>query len=358
MKVLNLSLDQKILDKESAVSKRAILYGQKLDKYFVVAIGDNKELQLSDKIKVCGVSGQNKIFSFFKLRNYLRKLLAQEQFDLITIQDAYFLAFLGLCLAKKYHLKSEIQVHGFEKLSGIRKFLAKKNLSRADLLRVVSQRLKNQLVKDFGVSAEKVYIAPVAVDKLKIENSQANLQLKQKYYGKFIFLTVGRLVPVKKIALQIQALAQLDNKKVQLLIVGQGPEKKHLQDLVQEHSLQAQVDFFDWSDDIGSFYKIADCFLLTSQSEGYGMVIAEAVSVNLPVITTDVGVAGDLVEDGTNGFIVPINDLETLKRKMELIVSNSDLLSKFRNNTSKFKDKILDQEELRSKIISNWKNLL
>lgn len=355
MKVVSLSLDQKILKSGSEVSQRAKQYGDLVDKYLVAIPGDKKHLQLSDKTIVQATGGGNKIISLFKLRNFLRKILSQEKFDLITIQDPYFVAVLGLCLAKKFNLKSEIQIHGFEKFSGFRKFLAKKNLRRANLIRVVSERLKNKIIEDFQVPANNIYIAPVGVDVAKIKNSQPDLELKEKYQAKFVFLTVSRLVEVKNIKLQIKALAKLNNKNIQLLIAGEGSEKDNLQKLASEYNLQNQVDFIGWSDDLGSIYKIADCFLLTSNSEGYGMVIAEAVLADLPVIMTDVGVAGELVENNINGFVIPVNNLEILKQKMELLTKDKDILNKFRNNSSKFKNKILNKEALINKVVDHWK---
>ena len=358
MKILNISLDKNIFNRQSEVAKRAQQYGELVDKYFVIVPGSAQFLSLSDKVEIQGIAGNNKFFSLIKTGSFLKKKLSQEKFDIITIQDPYFLAFIGLGLAKKYGCKIEIQVHGFEKLQGLRKSLAKHNLCLADKVRVVSQRLKTKLSQEFGVAADKIYIAPVAVDIDKIKNSQFNDELKQKYADKFIFLTVSRLVPVKNIDLQIKALAKINNKNIQLLIAGEGPEKDNLKNLVVQHNLQDQVDFIGWLDNLAEVYKVADCLLLTSNSEGYGMVAAEAVTANLPVIMTDVGVAGELVVDNINGFVTPINDEQALKQKMSLLVEDRDLLNKFRQNCDEFKNKILAQNDLMQKVIANWQSLI
>ncbi len=332
MKVINLSLDKNILDKNSAVAQRAFLYENKLEKYLVLTPNRG-----------------NKILSLFKLFFSLRKILQQEQFDLITIQDIYFLPIIAWPLRTKYKFRVEIQVHGFEKFNFLRQNLFKYNIKQADLIRVVSERLKKELVSNFKVAENKIYIAPVAVDKNKFQN----LNLAKNKSEIFTFLTIGRLVAVKNIALQIQAIAQI-KEKCRLMIVGSGPELANLKDLTKKLKLENKVEFFSWSDDPAKFLSQADCLLLTSNSEGYAMVIAEAVLANLPVIMTDVGVAGELVEDNVNGFIVPVNNVEILTEKMSAVVSDDDLLAKFRNNTNKFKDKILAKEELINKVIDNW----
>ena len=335
MKVINLSLDKNILDKNSAVAQRAFLYEQKLDKYLVLT-----------------PNAGNKILSFFKLYFFLKQTLKAEQFDLITIQDIYFLPLITWFLQKKDNFKVEIQVHGFEKFNFLRKSLFKYNIKKADLIRVVSLRLKKELVNNFKVAENTIYIAPVAVDKNKFQN----LNLANNKSEIFTFLTAGRLVAVKNIALQIKALAAI-KEDCRLIIVGSGVELDNLKSLVKKLNLEKRVSFIDWSDKLLEFYQQADCFLLTSNSEGYAMVIAEAILADLPVIMTDVGVAGDLVEDNINGFVIPVNNLELLTEKMSTVISDDDLVAKFRNNANKFKDKILAKEELINKVIDNWKLL-
>ena len=346
MKVLSLGLDRNILDKNSSVSKRAFLYEQKLDKYLVL-VPENG----------------NKVFSFLRLFFALNKILKKEKFDLVSIQDIYFLPLLVWCLQKKYKFKVEIQVHGFEKFNFFRKILFKYNIKKADLIRVVSLRLKNELVNNFEVAENQIYIAPVAVDKNKFSEKNISIDLHQKYPGKFIFLTVSRLVPVKNIALQFEAIAKLSEdikNKIILLVIGDGPERRNLQNLVKKLQIEEQVKFIGsgFVIDLASYYQTADCFLLTSYSEGYGMVIAEAILADLPVIMTDVGVAGELVEDNINGFVVPINNVEIFKQKMELLIQDQTLLAKFKNNNKNFKDKILDKEELIDEVINNWRRVL
>ena len=346
MKVLSLGLDRNILDKNSAVAQRAFLYESKLDKYLVLVPDTG-----------------NKILALFKLYFLLKQTLKKDKFDLVTIQDIYFLPLVVWPLRARYKFKVEIQVHGFEKFNIFRRLLFKYNIKKADLVRVVSLRLKKELVNNFKLADNKIYIAPVAVDKNKFLEKNSSIDLHQEYPGKFIFLTVSRLVPVKNIALQFEVIARLSEDikhKIILLVIGDGPEKNNLQDLVKNLQIEEQVKFLGsgFSLDLVSYYKRADCFLLTSNSEGYGMVIAEAVLSDLPVIMTDVGVAGELVEDNINGFVVPVNNVEILKQKMELVIQDKNLLIKFKNNASIFKDKILDKEELINQVITNWQGLL
>lgn len=359
MRVLNLGLDQKILDENSAVAQRARAYGDLVKDYLVVVPGQRTELKLSDKVTVQGIGGSNKLFILFKIYKYLNNKLTHNRYDIITIQDVYYLAWLGTLLAKKFHLKIEIQIHGWEKFKGLRKKIARYNLHRADKIRTVSQRMKQQLIDDFDLQPEKIYVAPVAIDKHSLLADNSSVNLKQRYPGDFIFLTVGRLVPIKNVALQIGCLAGFDPSwPIRLIIVGDGPDKARLIALADNLKVRDKIEFVNWTDNLSAYYKTADCLLLTSDSEGYGMVVAEAVLADLPVIMTDVGVAGELVQDGLNGLVIPVDNASALSRSIEKVLTNPELLSKFSANAKSRHDKILDQSALVNLVVDNWRKII
>ena len=98
-----------------------------------------------------------------------------------------------------------------------------------------------------------------------------------------------------------------------LIIVGDGPMKKRLAFSVQQLSLDGNVRLENWNNDLASYYKTADLFLNISNYEGYGMAPVEALSTGLPVLMTDVGVAGDIIKDHKNGLVIPVNDKTALE---------------------------------------------
>ena len=228
MKILNLSLDESILDRNSKSAKRIIGYGDLVDGLAVIVPHkDHKEVKLSGKVFVYGSGGGNKILKLMNVYRLAKKILKRNNFDVITVQDQYFLALVGLFLARKFKIGLELQIHGFEKYSGLRKAVAGFVIPRANIIRCVSQRLKKQLINDFGVKEEKITVVPICSE-LRTDN----FKLKTKKDGdKFIFLTVGRLVAVKNISLQIMAMAEVVKKypDIELWIVGDGPERKKLE---------------------------------------------------------------------------------------------------------------------------------
>ncbi len=334
VKVLSFSLDNSLLNRPSALAGRVIEYGGLVLKYTVIVPSPkNEKIQLSEKVKAYGSGGRNKLAQLIKIYLAANKLLRQEKYDIITVQDQYYLALLGWLMAKKFKLGMEIQIHGWEKYGGWRKYLAQFMIPRADAIRAVSQRLKRQIIKEFGVSPEKITVVPIYVD-LRMSNvpglalrSGAGECLIKKDSRKFIFLTVGRLVAVKNIALQIKAMADIVKKhtRAQLWIAGDGGERKNLEILSRRLYLEKNIKFYGWQKNVADFYGQADVFLLTSNAEGWPLVIIESASYALPIIMTDMGSAGEFIKDGENGIVVEVGNGAALAKAMFNLIENEEL---------------------------------
>jgi len=349
MKILSFGLDNSLLEKNSHLARRVVGYGEIVDKYIVlVPAPKDEEKVLSNKVKVYGVGGRGKILKFLRVFNLAKKLLQGEDYDLITVQDQYYLAWLAWKLARQFKIGLEIQVHGFEKFFGWRKMIAKFVIPRADAIRVVSQRLKKQMIDDFGVKEEKITVVPIYVERI------SHIAYRTSPDGKFIFLTVSRLVPVKNIEMQIRAFKNLELrfKNIELWIAGEGELREKLE--VETHN-HASVRFFGWQNDLGKFYSQADAFLLTSNYEGWGMVIIEAASFGLPIIMTDVGCAGEVIKDGESGIVIPVGGQKELEAAMRKIIEDEDLRQKLGEGAKKAVEELPSRGETLKLYLESWR---
>jgi len=330
MKILSLGTDKSVLNINSNLTKRVIEYGQLVDKYSVVVpAGREEKINLSPTITIYSVSGNNKITSFFRLYKKAKSLIKNDSFDVITSQDAYFIGLLAIILGNKFNKGVEIQIHGWEKFNFFRRNLARFVLARADSIRVVSPRIKNQLVYDFGVDDSKITVVSVFVD---INNKEISRHPKGN--KNTIFLTVGRFVPVKNISLQIQAMFEVVKKYpgTELWIVGDGPERESIEQQIKNLGLTRNVKLLGWQSNLERYYTEADIFLLTSNSEGWPLVILEAASYGLPIIMTDVGSAGYLIINNESGIVIPVGDKDKLVEGMIRLIEDEVLRLKFSNN--------------------------
>ena len=135
-----------------------------------------------------------------------------------------------------------------------------------------------------------------------------------------MILAIGQFIHRKGFDILMQAASSV-RPDAGIYIVGGEPteEYKHLR---QELGL-TNVHFlgFQKKEQLAKIYKASDLFVLPTREDIWGLVINEAMAYGLPVVTTDRCVAGlDLVKNGVNGYIVPIEDAETLAEKLNQVL--------------------------------------
>ncbi|WP_104696969.1 MULTISPECIES: glycosyltransferase [unclassified Helicobacter] len=143
-------------------------------------------------------------------------------------------------------------------------------------------------------------------------------------------LSVGRLVPLKGFEYLIESLQYLP-KNFYLEIVGDGIYKQTLQDLIKRLNLQNRVFLVGkkTKEEISSFYAQSGIFVLPSLQESYGIVLVEALSFGLPIISTKLIPSGSdfINQDGKTGLVVPPKDPRAIANSILKISKNYDFFS-------------------------------
>lgn len=146
----------------------------------------------------------------------------------------------------------------------------------------------------------------------------------------FRVLTVALLTADKRVDLVIDAVARCaaDDKRVELRIVGDGPERRALERRVAELSLGSAVQFVGMSDRtaVRDEMRRADALVLASDAETFGVVLAEAMSCGVPVVATRSGGSDYVVEPGT-GLLVPTGDVEALTTALHRLMREPGTVS-------------------------------
>ncbi|MBY0353870.1 glycosyltransferase [Candidatus Babeliales bacterium] len=133
----------------------------------------------------------------------------------------------------------------------------------------------------------------------------------------FVVGSVGRLDAIKSYDVLVKAFAlllknvQSAGRPVKLCLVGGGQDEEKIKTLVQQLGIAQHIVLAGPRSDGARFYKLFDCFALSSQSEGLSIALLEAMAFGLPVVSTCAGTHEVLV-DGSNGFLVPVNDEQAL----------------------------------------------
>jgi len=160
----------------------------------------------------------------------------------------------------------------------------------------------------------------VDTDRFSPREKDEELLARYRLSGKTVALFVGNLQPFKGVSLLIDAIAAIPDDRIALLIVGGGYSEPALRQQVRQLGLGDRVVFAgpkSPSEDLPQHYNLADFFVLPStHSESFGLVSLEAMASGLPVIVSDLPGPSQLVEDGSNGFVCRIGDVNDLREKV------------------------------------------
>lgn len=340
MKILMISADPKVLEEGSEVAKR-------IDDYRA----------LVDDVRVLIIARPWNILGF--LRSYregvrILKIWRGERI-VITSQDPFERGCIAWLLAWRFGAPLELQVHTDflspwfwrESLKNkTRVMIARFLLARATTIRVVSERIKRSLVERRIVSEKFITTLPIFVDSMCIKNKPS-----QKSVTSFTFLIVSRFTKEKNIPLALRAFERIykDYPRTRLIIVGEGSERRRIESRIKNYELGDKVVLEGWQDDLEFYWRQADCYLLTSNYEGYGRTVVDALSHGVPVVMTDVGIAGEIVRNEENGLIVPVGDEQALVNAMQRAV---DYQWRFPPLT------LLSKEEYLKRMKENWEHAL
>lgn len=187
----------------------------------------------------------------------------------------------------------------------VRRQLARLVLPKADGIRVVSERIASSLVSRYGASIVTPAVIPIAVD----TNVPPARELPPHSFP-FALVTVGRLEPEKRIEDIIEALYLLKDTypSVGLIVVGEGSERGRLMSRVVERGLMGRVVFTGNRPDAWGLMRSAQAYIQASAYEGYGRTLIEAALARVPIITTDVGIVGEVFKGYEDVLAAPPGD--------------------------------------------------
>ena len=142
-------------------------------------------------------------------------------------------------------------------------------------------------------------------------------------------VNVGRLVKQKNQKLFIDAFCKFSETHPEYIaeIYGEGPLKKQLLNYISDKGMSEKIILKGFSNDVINDIKLASMFVMTSDYEGMSNALIKAVGMGIPSISTDspIGGARMTIIDGQSGFLVPVNEMDEIAKKMELIADDNEL---------------------------------
>ena len=183
--------------------------------------------------------------------------------------------------------------------------------------------------KYFGADENKIYYHPFtslhADEVLKEPLSETEKTRYKKKLGvdkSKMVLTIGQFIHRKGFDVLLEAWNKELDESCSLVIVGGGEEENQYRQYIADHNLEnVQLVGFKQKEEIFEYYKSADLFVLPTREDIWGLVINEAMACGLPVISTNMCLgAVELIENGINGYIVPVNNSNELTEAMKKLL--------------------------------------
>ncbi len=219
----------------------------------------------------------------------------------------------------------------------------------------VNTKYSKRLLEALGCPADRITVLPVGLDTEKFRKCDC-----RKMDEKFTILFVGRLVPFKAADRAIEICRLYKSKTgtdFQLNIVGDGPLKGTIENLIIKNQMSTQVNLIGASSQemIIELMNHSDIFLypgitVDNRAENQGLVIQEAQAMELPVLVSDAGGMAEGVIDGVSGFVIQENDLKSFTEKIESLANNFELRRHMGKAGRKFVEEEYDIKVLNKKL--------
>jgi len=268
---------------------------------------------------------------YLGIKEIVAKICQEFQFDLIHAHVALPDGYAAIKLKQIYRKPVIVIIHGQDlyvtfyrnKRCKIALFNVYKKVDRIIL---VSKKLKEISDNNVGFANKSTVISNgVAVSNILKEK---NIILGESTLDSRIILSVSYLITRKAIDFNLKAIAQLINKypNLKYLIIGNGPEMRHLKELSNNLRINKHVEFLGQlsHENVLVYMAKADIFSLPSWDEAFGVVYIEAMAQGTPVIGCQGEGIEDFVEHGITGMLVKPKDVDSLVKAMDYLLSNPD----------------------------------
>jgi len=197
-----------------------------------------------------------------------------------------------------------------------------------DKIIAVSSDIEQALVRVYGTARVVCIHNGIDLETVQVRTARLDKRKEWRIPDTVALVgTVGRLVPVKGHTVLLEALHILgkSNRPVNLLIVGDGPLRGHLEDEVRRRGLEVVVRFAGHQAESFDFINMMDVFVLPSLHEGIPMVLLEALALQRPVVATRVGGIPEVIQDGQTGLLAEPSDASSLAMLIQQMIEDPSL---------------------------------
>lgn len=321
MKVLFVSNDPGLFVEGSQVRARMRSYAEAIGELSIISRAPKTQEVHEGPLHLYGVR-TGKLFSPLVLASRAHTLILKQGIEIVSAQDPFEHGWAALRAVRGTSARLHVQVHTdflspwfrsslgvssfpMRLLNRIRILIADQVIPRAAGVRVVSTRIQTSLVRRYASRVTEIRVVPIAIS----GDVPEAVALPPASFT-FRLLAVGRLESEKRLEDILKALHHIHPQypSVGLYIAGSGREESRLKNMVRSLGLSERVVFLGERADAQGLMRSAHAFVQASAYEGYGRTLIEAALARVPIITTDVGVVGEIFEGYRDVLSVPPGD--------------------------------------------------
>ncbi|MCA0931050.1 glycosyltransferase [Lutimonas saemankumensis] len=292
----------------------SIISLRKGDPFF--SLSGNVSVRYLDYVEIKEKSKLNRLRSrlmtFFNLRNEIRKV--NPDFVLSILSSTNVLTLLSTRMLDIPVYVNDV-MSPYRKRSLLERKARKILYKRANGIIALTEEAKIFIMNETG--CKNVIVIPRPVKKIK---DYPDI-IKEK-----IILSVGRLHPDKGHKYLLQICKKLNRKDWKFVILGEGELQQSLIELANNLDIRDQILFVGAVQNIDPWLRKASVFAFTSISEAWGNALTESMAAGVPSVSFDCDVAPrHIIEDGINGYIVPLLDIDAFVKKIEMLIDDPSL---------------------------------
>lgn len=218
------------------------------------------------------------------------------------------------------------------------------SINQSDGVTAVSEDLKNDTYKHFNITRE-IKVIPNFIDLEKFQRQRKDhFKMAICPNGEKLIVHTSNFRKVKRVDDVVRIFKKISETiPARLLLVGDGPERGHIEGLCRELGIYEEVRFLGKLEAVEEVLSVADLFLMPSEKESFGLAALEAMACQVPVISSNAGGIPELNVDGVTGFTADIGDVETMTEKALFILSDENLDNFKRNALERAKEFDIDR---------------
>ncbi len=339
MKILVIGSDPRIFDTRTENFRRVRSYALVFEEFHIVSPAPVGTLPVRlGNFFLWPISSRLPLVWWWRMVHRARHIACQHRVDLVDAQDAGESGLAALLIARALKIPFRIQLHTdvlspyYRRASWkerMRYLLARFLIPRASCLRVVSERIKTSLLQSEMVTDEsRIVLLPIFTDVWAFLHASADpaIEARLREYD-FKMIAVGRFVDKEKnfsMLIDVMRLFVRICPRALLVIVGDGPDRVNYELGMRKYGLEKNIIIEPWRNDLPSFYQSFDLFLGSSNYEGWGRAVIEAMAVGLAVVMTDTGLAGEFVKNQENGMVVPVGDARAFLEAIKILYQDTE----------------------------------